>query len=117
MFNDCTIGVYNLVSNKVLTSAEVKREEFSFYSGVFTDAIKSGDWLIIENETPKTELENWAPPTYSQDILEPNKYRLYYQGKLIPCTKEETVGLDKQAMRKPEQLIEKIESELSRFKC
>ena len=117
MFNDCTIGVYNLVSNQALTGAEIKRAEFSFFCGIFTDAIKSGDWLIIDNEEPKTEKEKWAPPAYSQDILDSNKYRLYYQGKWMPCTKEETLGLDKQEMRKPEQLLNKIESELSGFKC
>ncbi len=106
LLNDASIGVFNIISDSVVSSEELEGLDKIFYSGVFDTSIVNGDWLVVGNIPFENEEESWAPPVYIQDIINPEKYRIYYRGEMRPATKEQIVGLEKQAMRKPRELLD-----------
>ena len=112
IFYDSTIGIYKMITRIIAPTEDVIRCEISFYAGFFDTKILSGDWSIIESQKFASEEEAWPPPTYIQDIVNPEKYRIYHKGLMRPATKAEISGLDKAMMYKPESLESKIMTEL-----
>jgi len=112
IFHDSTIGIYKLVTRTIAPIEKVIQSQIAFYAGFFDTKILSGDWSIIGTQQFFSDEEDWPPPKYVQDILNPQKYRIYHKGMMRPATLKDIKGLDKAIMYKPESLESKIMTEL-----
>jgi len=108
LYNDASIGVYDLIALSSLSVDEISKYKIRFFSGVFDTYIKNGNWKIIGNIPFEKQDDSWPPAQYIQDIINPDKYSIYYKGEIIAASKEEISGLEQQIMRKPEELVELI---------
>ena len=108
IYKDASIGIYSLISDSEQPVSEITKHSIILYSGVFDTAISNGSWRILGNEPFAHESDSWPPAQYIDDIINPNKYKIYYKGEVNAATKAEIKGLEKQAMRKPEQLVTEI---------
>ncbi|WP_298451654.1 Imm26 family immunity protein [uncultured Marinobacter sp.] len=106
LLNDASIGVLNIVSVSEVEIEKLEGLDKVFYSGVFDTSIANKEWPVVGNILFEKEEDSWAPPEYIQDIINPNKYSIYYRGEMSPATKEQVIGLEKQVMRKPSELID-----------
>ena len=112
IFNDSTIGIYKTVTKTIEPPEKVSQSETAFYAGFFDTKILNGDWSIVGSQKFANDEEAWPPPKYVQDILNPQRYRIYHKGIMLTATKDEIKGLDKTIMYKPESLESKIMTEL-----
>ena len=112
IFHDSTIGIYKLVTKTIEPVEKVMAREIAFYAGFFDTKILNGDWSIIGSQPFENDEAAWPPPKYIQDILNPEKYRIYDKGTMRPATETEIQGLEKAIMYKPESLESKIMTEL-----
>jgi hypothetical protein len=110
IFQDASIGVYNFVSKSTPPLEDLEVLDYLFITGVFDTAIKSGEWKLIGNLQFPDEDSRWPPPKYIQDIIQPQKYRIYFKGNLTKADKSEIKGLEKQAMYKPAEIVAEIMS-------
>jgi hypothetical protein len=115
IYNDTVVGLYSCITKKPCSADEIAEKEIVFYAGVFDTAIKSGKWKIIGSKPFAENEDSWPPPQYIQDIINPDKYQIYYKGEIRPASPEEIKGLDRAVIYKPEQLVEQIENELTEF--
>ena len=105
LLKDASIRIFNIVSQSEVELIELENTEIIFHSGVFHTSIANGEWPVVGNIPLKGEEDSWAPPEYIQDIVDPEKFRIYHKGKMTSATKEQVAGLEKQVMRKPGELI------------
>ena len=108
ILNDASIGIFNISSESEVDIGDLKGLEKTFYSGIFDTSISSGDWPVVGNIPFEKEDDSWSPPQYIQDIINPEKYSIYYRGEMTSATKEQVTGLERQVMRKPEELINEL---------
>ncbi len=108
LHNDSSIGVYSVIAKSIPSIEEIEKHPIVMYSGVFDTDIVNGEWEIIGNKIFESEDKSWPPAQYIQDIINQEEYRIYYRGEMKPANKEEIAGLEEQAMRKPEQLVQEI---------
>ncbi|WP_076410252.1 Imm26 family immunity protein [Shewanella sp. UCD-KL12] len=105
ILNDASIRIFNTVSDSEVEIKVLEHTAIIFYSGVFDTCIVNGEWPIAGNLPFKNEEDSWAPPKYIQDVIHPEKFRIYHKGEMTSATKEQVSGLEKQVMRKPGELI------------
>ncbi len=55
LFNDASIGIYDLISENVIQFEKVTIQPIDFFSGVFDTAIKNGTWEKIGHEPFESE--------------------------------------------------------------
>ncbi|EOB6680307.1 Imm26 family immunity protein [Vibrio vulnificus] len=112
VYNDATIAIYDFLSSTDNSHEVACKNKILMFSGFFDSSIKSQQWKIVGHISFLSAEEAWAPPVYIQDILDSNKYRIYHKGVMESCSKSETLGMERQVMRKPEELIEAIKTRL-----
>jgi hypothetical protein len=98
LFKDLTLGVYDLVSNKIEPVENVLKHKTSFFQAVVDTAIKSGKWPIIGEDPFPNEDAAWAPPKVTGVLIgkkvDPLKLRLVHKMTHRPVTPKEAAGLD-----------------------
>lgn len=112
IYKEASIGIYKRVFDRHVSMSDIEHLPTAFVIACFDTAIKDGTWLIIGNMPFAASEDSWAPPRYIQDIINPDRYRIYHKGKMHKASKDETNGLEKAQIYKPEQLIERILSEV-----
>ena len=63
--------------------------------------------MVVGNGPLENELRT-PPPRFIQDALRPDQFRIYENGKIRSATKEECLGLEREAVWDPEHVEERI---------
>ncbi|KDN27529.1 hypothetical protein VFDL14_18515 [Vibrio fortis] len=113
VYNDATIAIYEFLSDSTSSYREAYKNNILMFSGFFDSSIKNKKWKIVGHIKFSSAEEAWAPPVYIQDVIDPNKYRIYHKGAMRNCFKSETFGIERQIMRKPEELVEAIKARMA----
>jgi hypothetical protein len=71
-----------------------------FQVPVMDHAVKRGRWVIVGNAPLDDRLLN-PPPRFMQDAIRKDRFRIYVNGQIRPATKEECVGLEREAVWDP----------------
>ncbi|KZN60871.1 Imm26 family immunity protein [Pseudoalteromonas luteoviolacea] len=108
ILNDASIEIYNKVFDELVDVNELKGLGVLFDCGIFSTAIKNGEWEIIGHIPFENEEDSWPKPKFIQDIINREKFCIYYKGERVQASKDEIINMDEQAMYKPEQLVERI---------
>jgi len=112
LLQDASIAIYSFSSQVIVDVQQLVGKEVLVDPGVFDTNIANGQWKIIGNIPFSTADESWPSPKYVRDVINPNKYRIYYKGEMKPANEQEVEGLEKQVMYKPEELVEEIKKRL-----
>jgi hypothetical protein len=112
LLKDSAISIYSFVSMSEVCVSDLACKKELFDPGVFDDHIVNGRWRVIGNLPFLNEDESWPSPKFIQDVINPKKYRIYYKGVLRDAEEHETVGLEMQAMYKPEALVHEVRQRL-----
>lgn len=117
LLNDASIGIHSLVSKEAVDINQLISRKVLFEAGVFDTNIRGGKWKVIGHIPFDDAEESWPSPKYVKDIMNPDRYSIYYKGELKPATEKEVEGLEAQAMYKPEALVEEIKRRLAVGSC
>ncbi len=112
LLRDASIAIYNLAAKEAVELGLLASKDVLFEAGVFDTNIANGKWKIIGNIPFDNDDESWPSPQYIRDIINPDKYRIYYKGEMKPASEQDIQGLEKQVMYKPEELIKEIKKRL-----
>jgi len=112
LLQDASIAIYSFVSQGLVDVFQLESEEVLFDPGVFDTNIANGEWKIIGNIPFRDADDSWPTPKYIQDVINPNKYRVYYKGDMQPAKKQYVEGLEKQVVYRPEELIKEIKNRI-----
>lgn len=93
------LGVYNLVSDVVLSLEEVVKHPISFYQYGTDKAIKNGLWPILGVSPFASEKDALLPPMATcydrdSDTWTMSKPKIYYNEESYFVAEKETLGLD-----------------------
>lgn len=112
VYSDATIAIYDFLSDTFNSHEAACKSKILMFSGYFDTSVKSQKWKIVGHISFPSPEHAWAPPVYIQDILDSNKYRIYHKGVMKSCLKSETQGMERQLMRKPEELVKAIKARM-----
>ena len=77
-----------------------------FYVAVMNRAIKEKRWTV-EGHSPLEEGLQ-SPPRFIQDALNKKKFEIYEHGRIRPATRQECLGLEREAVWEPEHVEDRI---------
>lgn len=112
LLQDASIAIYSFVSKGLVDVSRLESEEVLFDPGIFDTNIANGEWKIIGNIPFHDADDSWPTPKYIQDVINPDKYRLYYKGDIQPAKKQDIEGLERQVLYRPEELIKEIKNRI-----
>ena len=78
-----------------------------FQVPVMDHAVKRGRWVIVGNAPLDDSLLN-PPPRFMQDALRKNLFRIYENGQTRPASKEECIGLEREAVWEPAHVEDRL---------
>jgi hypothetical protein len=78
-----------------------------FQVPVMDHAIKRGRWVSIGNIPLDFSLLN-PPPRFMQDALRKDVFHLYEKGQKRPASKEECIGLEREAVWEPAHVEDRL---------
>ena len=108
-FRDATVGVYRVVTSKLIPITQIVGKRFAFHAGLFR--LRMGQWPILGLDKFASDEASWAPACYMEEILRPGSFSIYHRGTMRPATPSQVASLDEQVMYSPQGLIERILSE------
>jgi len=88
------MAFYDAKTSQDLDISEIVEKPILFFASVYDSAITKGFWEKIGKKLPLEAHLLDLPPVYTQDILNPSKFTIYYQKIARPATKEECLGLE-----------------------
>ncbi len=92
---DCNLAFYDCRTKEDLLPDVIVKSPVLFVVSVFSDIITQGYWLkvgkVLPIESHLIELEN--QPVYTEDFIT-GAYTIYHQGKQIPATLQDVIGLE-----------------------
>ena len=112
MYRDSTIGVYLRRHAGIPDLTSFDRNP-DLVAGIFTKDLPKMGWVTCTHYAFHSDDDEWAPPVYSRDILDPTKVRIYHRGALQAASESEVEGLDPQLIYKPDQLAQEIARRIS----
>lgn len=112
LYNDASIGIFDARFSSPISINQVEKLPTAFVTACLDSAIDDGTWRVIGKIPFENSEEEWAPPRYIEDIVEPGNYDIYYKGKIRPATKDEIIGLEPAIMLTADGLIERIRKEI-----
>jgi len=98
---------YDSVTRDDLSIAEVLARAVLFYVPVMNHAITSGRWKVVGHAPLEPFLQD-PPPRFMQDALNKSRFRIYNKGKIRPATKEECLGLEREAAWEPTHVEDRL---------
>ena len=78
-----------------------------FQVPVMDHAVKRGRWVVVGNAPLDDTLLN-PPPRFLQDALKKNLFRIYERGQTRPASKEECLGLEREAVWEPAHVEDRL---------
>jgi hypothetical protein len=99
-------AIYDARTAEELPIVETVERPVLFYVAVMNRAIKEKRWPVVGHKA----LEEWSqsPPRFIQDALNKKKFEIYELGRIRPATRQECLGLEREAVWEPEQVEERI---------
>lgn len=110
VFRGATLGVFRCLSFKPLALELLAGQQMAFHVGFFcTPKQKSDfDWVYLGKIPFTSDDEAWPPPRYIEDVASPGNFSLYDKGGIIPASKQQVQGLQKQVMSSPASIRKRI---------
>lgn len=105
-YKEPMLGISKFKSDEIVKNPDFS--EIDFIVGVYQDVLTCGDWPIVCNYPFENEEEAWGVPTYIQDMLKPDRFEIYYKGKIRKTTKKECIGLERCAVWDSNHIIDRI---------
>jgi hypothetical protein len=78
-----------------------------FIIPVMDHAVKRGRWIVVGSAPLNAALMN-PPPRFMQDALNLDSFSIYEKGKIRSATKEECIGLEREAVWDPGHVEDRI---------
>jgi hypothetical protein len=103
---EATFAFYDSRSAELLPVTEVVKKPVLFFVAVMNRAIKERRWEITGHVPLETGFQ--SPPRFIQDALNKKRFEIYQHGRIRPATRQECVGLERQAVWEPEHVEDRI---------
>lgn len=122
LHNDHDFGVYDFVSKEILPLEKVIAHKFAFFYAGTDEAIKSGEWPIVGEQSFPNKEAAWGPPRVGGVLPQDNPGMpagplLFHKGKTRPAKLAEVIGLDIELFfASPEGLTDIIQDRLMKGK-
>jgi hypothetical protein len=78
-----------------------------FYVPVMAHAVKRGRWVVVGSAPLEGALLH-PPPRFMQDGIRKDEFRIYEKGKIRFATKEECIGLEREAVWEPAHVEDRL---------
>lgn len=105
---EASFAIYDARTKEEITNFQALiKKPILFVVAVYNDAITSHRWeniFFIPLEPNLLIL----PKKFIQDPINPNKFRIYDNGRIIPASKDECLGLERASVWEPEQVEQRI---------
>ena len=75
-----SIGVYQLVSEKLELLDKVVKCKVAFFVGYFCTRVQRCDWIYMGSVPFRSTEESWPPPMFLKDVTDPSSFRIYHRG-------------------------------------
>jgi hypothetical protein len=108
MILEDNFAFYDIHTPEELNSKEIITKPVLFITAVYDYAVTKGRWRKTGFTVSIEENFLTIPPRYTQDILNPDKYEIYHNGKARPATKEECIGLEYFMVWTPEEIENRL---------
>lgn len=109
LLRDCGIQIYDVLKETVDLPDDISTTPTKFFSAVMDHHVKSRKWPIVGHLDFEDLEDEWSPPTYIQDLLDPRQFRIYAKGIMQSATRAEVRGLEQQVLYFPEGFVEELE--------
>jgi hypothetical protein len=98
---------YDSRTREDLSIDQILARAVLFIVPVMNHAVTRGRWRVMGNASLEEALKN-PPPRFMQDALDPDLFRIYEKGKIRPASKEECVGLEREAAWDPTHIEDRL---------
>ncbi len=115
-YRDVTLGIYDYVTPQIESLENIVDNKIAFFVSYCDPNPHDMDWIFLGKQRFSHPEETWGPPTYIQDVLNPNEFRIYHKGIMRNASKSEVMELEKQQLFFPEHIRERIIREIVK-KC
>src|SRR5262249_5691470 len=112
ILDDAEVVVFDARSDCELPIEEITKRSMICRVAMSYHAITKGRWLKV-GKAPINEVLKTPVPRYIQDILRPDQFNIYCDGKIRPAAREECIGLEHAAVWEPEHVEERIRDHYS----
>jgi hypothetical protein len=112
ILNDAEVVIFDARTDFELSTDEITNRPIICRVAVSYHAITKGRWLKV-GKCPIGEELKKPIPKYIQDILQPDRFEIYFDGIIRPSTREECIGLERAAVWEPEHVEERIRDHYS----
>jgi len=99
-------AIYDARTTEELPIMDTVERPILFYVAVMNRAVKEKRWPVVGHRTLEEGLR--SPPRFIQDALNKKRFEIYEQGRIRPATRQECLGLEREAVWAPEHVEERI---------
>jgi hypothetical protein len=99
-------AIYDARTTEELPTMETIERPILFYVAVMHHAVKEKRWSVVGHKTLEAGLQ--SPPRFIQDALNKKRFEIYEHGTIRPATRQECLGLEREAVWQPEHVEERI---------
>jgi len=103
---DATFAIYDARTSEDLPIMETVERPILFYVAVMNHAVKEKRWIVVGHKTLEEGLQ--GPPRFIQDALNWKRFSIYEDGRIRPATRQECLGLEREAVWEPEHVEDRI---------
>jgi hypothetical protein len=105
IFNDASIGVYDIVTSTRAVPA--MGASFMFVVGVYRDLLTSGKWPRVAHEPFPTPEDAWPPPYAVKDPIS-GEWSIYHRGNIHPANQSTVAHLEVAAVWDENHIVQRI---------
>lgn len=98
---------YNCRTQEDLPIQQIIAMDVLFIIPVMSHAVTRGRWTVKGNAPLEDCLLN-PPPRFIQDAIRKEKFSLYQKGRIIPATRQQCLGLEREAGWEPEHAEDRL---------
>jgi Immunity protein 26 len=109
VLKDASIGVYGAIADSKDVPPHPETQ-YLFAVPAFRDVLRSGEWPLIARVPFEKDDDAWPPPMMVRDIIS-GRYSIYHKGKMRPASAKECKGLERAAIWRKEQILDRIAKE------
>jgi len=99
-------AIYDARTSEEMPILETVERPILFYVAVMNHAVKEKRWPVVGHKTLEVGLQ--SPPRFIQDALNQKRFKIYEHGRIRPATRQECLGLEREAVWAPEHVEERI---------
>ena len=107
VLEEALFAFYDCRVREVVPVEQIISSPILFQIPVMNYAVKRGIWMVVGNVPLDNVLIN-PPPRFIQDALKKDVYKIYSKGKAYPATREECIGLEREAVWDPAHVEDRL---------